>query len=158
MNYDNWIDGKEIPTIRRLDYIVEGINNMESGFLYAALRKMSYLKFYNSQDMSDETKDAEFKADESFLKEKLDWINDWMSAHNRDKIFTDTSNWRNIGKDFDYYWELRTKEQFIKEEVEARVGKSNRKPIDHECDEYEEKINELVEKFKKSQEAPSLDD
>lgn len=39
INYDNFVKGNDIPIIRRLDYVVEGINNMESGYLCAALRK-----------------------------------------------------------------------------------------------------------------------
>ena len=144
MNYNNFVEGNDIPTIRRLDYIVEGTDNMESGYLYAALRKMSYLKIYNSPEATDERKDAEFRSDEKFLKEKLDWVNSWMATHGREKIFTDVNDWRAIGADYDYYWELRTKEQFEREEADAKAGKSGRKPV--------------ITQKAKEESAPSLDD
>lgn len=144
MNYNNFVKGKDIPTIRRLDYIVEGTDNMESGYLYAAFRKMTSLNKYNNPNLTDNRKSAEFEFSKKRIQEQLNWVNDWMTTHNRDKIFTDVNDWRAIGADYDYYWELRTKEQFESEEADARAGKSGRNPVS----------------FSKQKEgsAPSLDD
>ncbi len=148
MNYDDFVKGKDIPTIRRLDYIVQGTNNMESGYLYAALRNMSHLKIFNRLEVTDERKEAEFNRYKIIFKEKLDWVNDWMTSHGRDIIFTDVNDWRAIGADYDYFWELRTKEQFEQEEADARAGKSGRKPVNFF------KQNEKS----KEDDVPSLDD
>ena len=48
MDYNSWFSGDNIPTVRRLDYVVSDTDGMESGFLYARLRKMTYLKDYNN--------------------------------------------------------------------------------------------------------------
>lgn len=157
MNYDKWLSGKDIPTVRRLDYIVEGTDNVESGFLYSALRKMSYLKDFKDENLSEKIKEAEFNEYKIVLQDKLNWVNDWMSAHQRDKIFTDINDWKSIGDDYDYFWELRTEEQFQEEEAKARLGKSKRKPIDHECGKHEQKIVEIIKKMKKTLGVPSLD-
>ncbi|MGN1419078.1 MAG: hypothetical protein ACI4W6_07095, partial [Acutalibacteraceae bacterium] len=106
MNYDDWLSGKDIPTIRRLDYIVEGTDNMESGYLYAAFRKMTF-SFYNNPKIEDEIKNNQFEFSKKRIKREIGWVNDWMIAHDRDIIFTDINDWRAIGADYDYFCELR---------------------------------------------------
>ena len=111
LSYNNWLSAKDIPTIRRLDYVVEGTDNMESGFLYARFRKLAF-RVYNSPELTDERKNAEFEFGKELDQERATWINDWMIAHDREIIFTDINDWRAIGVDYDYFWELRTKDQF----------------------------------------------
>ncbi len=41
MTYDRWLKAEDIPTIRRLDYIVKDTDGFESGKLYAALRNVA---------------------------------------------------------------------------------------------------------------------
>lgn len=158
MNYNDFLKGKDVPTIRRLDYIVEETDNMESGYLYAAFRKMASLSMYNNPKLTDERKSAEFEFSKNRIQEKLNWVNDWMAAHNRDEIFTNVDDWKDIGEDYDYFWNLRTEQQFIKEEADARLGLSRRKPLENNMEEYQKRIEQEMEKIKKEQEAPSLED
>ena len=120
---------KHSPTIRRMDYVVKGTDNMQSGFLYAQFRHLSFLSIYNNPNLTDDRKAADFAAYKSVIIGKLIWVNDWMAANGRDPIFTDVNDWRAIGADYDYFWELRTEEQFAQEEADARAGLSGRKPV-----------------------------
>lgn len=142
MSYNNWLSAKDVPTIRRLDYVVEGTDNMQSGYLYAAFRKLTFSK-YNSVELTDERKNAEFEFSKKRCQESAIWINDWMIANNREIVFTDINNWRAIGADYDYFWELRTKDKFAKEEAKAKLGLSNRTPVKL----GDSKLSELVDKY-----------
>ncbi|MBQ8893083.1 MAG: hypothetical protein IJ043_01595 [Clostridia bacterium] len=118
---------------------------MESGYLYAKLRKMSPLKLYNNPNLTDKRKDAEFEDKRTIIHEKMNWVNDWMITHDREIVFTDINDWRAIGADYDYFWELRSEKQFAKEEAEARAGKSNRTPVKLSNTKLETLITEYME-------------
>jgi len=144
LRYSNWLSAKDIPTIRRLDYIVKGTDNMESGYLYARFRRMS-LRIYNNPELTDGRKNAEFECYKEIEQERTTWINDWMIAHNREIVFTDINNWRAIGADYDYFWELRSKDQFAKEEAEARLGINGRTPVNLGSSELSRLVDKYIE-------------
>jgi hypothetical protein len=150
MTYDRWLKAEDIPTIRRLDYIVEDTDGFESGKLYAALRNLVNLNHYRI---------SEYNTEKMLLKEyekmkrvfipKLEWVNQWMEAHNKEVIFTDIDDFRAVGLDYNYFWNLKTEKRFIKEEAEARLGISERKPVPAiYLEEYEAQICEMMETLK----------
>ena len=154
LSYNNWLSAKDIPTIRRLDYIVEGTDNMESGYLYAVFRRITSFSMYNNVRLTDKRKDAQFEFSKKRCQERATWINDWMIAHNREIIFTDINSWRALGADYDYFWELRTKDQFAEEEAKAILGLSNRTPVNI-TDELSDLIEKYVEILKKENISPT---
>lgn len=155
MDYNEYLKAEDIPTIRRLDYIVENTDGFESGKLYAALRNLITLNDFRSSYKTEKTLNEEFNRMKKVYVPKLEWVNQWMKAHNKEAIFTDVNSWKDIGEDYDYFWNLRTEEDFIKEEAEARLEISGRKPIENGLEKYEDKIKMVVEKLK---DAPSLDE
>jgi hypothetical protein len=63
--------------------------------------------------------------------------------------YTDLEDYRKIGKDYAYFWMLTTEKDFVKEEAEARLGISGRKPVPAiYLEEYEEQICEMMETLK----------
>ena len=75
-----------------------------------------------------------------------------MIAHNKDVIFTDVNDWRAIGADYHYFWELRSKKRFVEEEANARLGLSDRTPLDYGIlnEAFVKFISEYVEAYKKN--------
>ena len=127
--HGNFLNETDIPTVRRLDYIVKDTDPMESGYLYVALRKLTALG-YNDKEKTD---NAYFKRAYPLMKSKLipqmEWVNQWMTAHGKEVIFTNMDDPDTITKDYDYYWGLRTQEQFVEEEAAARAGENGRTPV-----------------------------
>ena len=149
MTYDEFLKAEDIPTIRRLDYIVKNTNRFEAGKLYAALRKMTTLNIYNNSKFTEEKKNAEYEFKKKIMIPKLEWINQWMEAHSKEVIFTDVNSWKDVGEDYDYFWNLRTENDFVKEEAEARLGISGRKPVPAiYLEKYEAQICEMMETLK----------
>ena len=148
MTYDRWLKAEDIPTIRRLDYIVENTDRFESGKLYAALRNLA-LEAYNDKELEESYKAAKFERFKGILIPKLEWVNQWMVSHGKEVIFTEVDNWKAVGEDYDYFWDLRTEKDFVKEEAEARLGISGRKPVPAiYLEKYEAKICEMMETLK----------
>lgn len=129
--YNDFLSGKDIPTIRRLDYIVDDTDPIESGYLYAKFRNLTYLETYTDKDqsVSDRIKELDYIRGKRVTIPKLEWVNKWMTDHGKPVIFTDVNDYRAVGNDYEYYWCLRTKEQFEREEEEARQGISGRLPV-----------------------------
>ncbi|MBQ5825339.1 MAG: hypothetical protein IIW48_11110 [Clostridia bacterium] len=149
MDYNRFLKAEDIPTIRRLDYIVKDTDRFQAGKLYAALRKLVILNDYNSHYKSEEIRKAEFEKSKFVVVPKLEWVNQWMQAHGKENIFTDLEDHRKIGKDYNYFWNLRTEKRFIKEEAEARLGISGRKPVPAiYLEKYEAQICEMMETLK----------
>ena len=149
MAYDGFLKAEDIPTIRRLDYIVKNTNRFEAGKLYAALRKLITLMQYNSDNLNQEIIKQEFERSKFIIVPKLEWVNQWMEAHGKENIFTDLEDYRKIGKDYNYFWNLKTEKRFIKEEAEARLGISGRKPVPAiYLEKYEAQICEMMETLK----------
>lgn len=146
MDY-NRLKAEDIPTVRRLDYTVEYTDGFESGKLYAKLRNLVTLNDFRSSYKTEKVLDIEFERMKIVYIPKLQWVNQWMEAHKLDVIFTDVNNWKAIGEDYDYFWNLRTEKDFIKEEAEARLGISNREPTPY-TGKFAEQIDEMVEKLK----------
>lgn len=143
--YDDFLNGSDIPTVRRLDYIVKDTDPMESGYLYAALRNLEMLTEFNDDRSSlSEAHAAEFEEMKEYIAPKMEWVNEWMRTNGKDPFFTDPQDWRAVGADYDYFWRLRTKKKFIEEEVAARTGKSGRKPIQGIDEKYSEIIEGLI--------------
>ena len=61
MDYNRFLKAEDIPTIRRLDYIVKDTDRFQSGKLYAALRKLVILNEYNSPNLNQEIIKLEFE-------------------------------------------------------------------------------------------------
>ena len=149
MAYDRFLKAEDIPTIRRLDYIVKDTDGFQSGKLYAALRNLVNLCRYNSHYKSDEILNEEFQKRKIIIVPKLEWVNQWMEAHGKENIFTDLEDYRKIGKDYAYFWMLTTEKDFAKEEAEARLGISGRKPVPAiYLEKYEAQICEMMETLK----------
>ena len=110
--------------------------------------------FEIDKELEESYKAAKFERFKGILIPELEWVNQWMEAHNKEVIFTDVNSWKDVGEDYDYFWNLRTEKDFVKEEAEARLGKSGRKPIENGLEKYEDKIKMVVEKLK---DAPSLE-
>ena len=109
---------------------------------------MTPLDIYNS-GFTEERKNAEYEFKKETLIPKLEWINQWMEAHNKEVIFTDVDNWKAVGEDYAYFWMLTTEKDFVKEEAEARLGISGRKPVPAiYLEEYEAQICEMMETLK----------
>ncbi len=149
MAYDSWLKAEDIPTIRRLDYIVEDTDRFQSGKLYAALRNLVTLNKYRIDYKSDEILNEEFQKRKVIIIPKLERVNQWMVSHGKEVIFTDVDNWKAVGEDYHYFWNLRTEKDFVKEEAEARLGISGRKPVPAiYLEEYEAQICEMMETLK----------
>jgi hypothetical protein len=72
-----------------------------------------------------------------------------MVSHGKEVIFTDVDNWKAVGEDYHYFWNLRTEKDFAKEEAEARLGISGRKPVPAiYLEKYEAQICEMMETLK----------
>ncbi len=123
MNYNR------IPTIRIIDYIIDDVEGMETGRLYSAFRQLSFLNQYVEKEYNDEKKNKVFEDEKCVTIPKLEWVNNWMNSFGKEALFTDVNDWRKIAADYDYYWNLRTKEQYEKEEKDAKEGKSGRRPV-----------------------------
>jgi hypothetical protein len=54
MDYNRFLKAEDIPTIRRLDYIVEDTDRFQAGKLYAALRNLIFLNQYKRENMNEE--------------------------------------------------------------------------------------------------------
>ncbi len=130
MSYSSWRSGKDIPTKRRLDYIIDDCDGMDTGRLYGAFRHLSPLNKYLDKSLSDDDKDKIFAREECVTVPKLEWVNEWMAQHGKLPLFTDVHDWRAIAADYDYFWNLRTEEQFAQEEEAAKAGTSGRLPIE----------------------------
>ena len=149
MDYNRFLRAEDIPTIRRLDYIVEDTDGFESGKLYAALRNMSNLNIYVDEEIDEKHKQDSYERLKKVMIPKLEWVNQWMVSHGKEVIFTDVDNWKAVGEDYDYFWNLRTKKDFVKEEAEARLGISRRKPVPAiYLEKYEAQICEMMETLK----------
>ena len=149
MTYDSWLKAEDIPTIRRLDYIVEDTDGFQSGKLYAALRNLVTLNKYRIDYKSYEILNEEFQRRKFIIIPKLEWVNQWMKAHGKENIFTDVDSWKAVGEDYDYFWNLKTEKDFVKEEAEARLGISERKPVSpFNLGKYEKQICEMMETLK----------
>jgi len=142
MKYED-LKEDELPTIRRLDFIIRGMDPISSGMLYGALREMSYLNRLNPESGLSEIEKERFftRVDPS----KIEWINDWMKSHNMFPLFSDPTNYNQVGSDYNYFFGLRSRKRFIKEEVEARLKISGREPVNIEG-EYAEMINDEIAK------------
>lgn len=151
MDYNRWLRAEDIPTIRRLDYIVKCTDRFQAGKLYAALRSMTTLDLYTDNEITEEKKNAEYEFKKEILIPKLDWVNEWMERHDIDVIFTDVNSWKDIGEDYDYFWNLQTEKDFIRQEAEARLGISKRKPVKNDLEKYEEQVCEMVNKLRSEQ-------
>lgn len=141
---NSFAGGSNIPTVRRLDYMIKDTDPMESGYLYAAMRQLESLTLYLEPGMSDEYKEEMYNRKREVVDSKLDWVNEWMRTNGKEEIFNDIEDWRRVAADYDYFWGLRTKQQFIEEEVEARLGKSGRTPIEGIDEKYMDIIDSLV--------------
>ena len=149
MDYNRFLRAEDIPTIRRLDYIVENTDGFESGKLYAVLRNLITLNDFRTEYKTEETLFEEYKRTKRVFVPKLEWVNQWMEAHGKENIFTDLEDYRKIGEDYDYFWNLRTEKDFVKEEAEARLGISERKPVPAiYLEKYEAQICEMMETLK----------
>ncbi len=142
MKYED-LKEDELPTIRRLDFIVRDTDPISSGMLYGALREMSYLnRLYSESGLSEDEKKRFFaRVDQS----KIKWINDWMKSHNKSPLFSDPTNYNQVGSDYNYYFGLRSRKRFVEEEIEARLNKSGREPVNIEG-EYAKMINDEIAK------------
>ena len=127
----NFLNPEDIPTKRRLDYILEDMDGFKAGVLYGAFRKMEGLKKYspNYKELTDEQKKLKFEYSVRRITEQTKWVNDWMDDHGKLPIFRDNTDWKKVGEDFDYFWMLRTEKQFEAEEAEAEKGKNGRYPV-----------------------------
>ena len=150
MDYNRFLKAEDIPTIRRLDYIVEDTDGFESGKLYAALRNLITLNDFRITEYKTEEKLLEeYKRMKRVYVPKLERVNQWMVSHCKEVIFTDVDNWKAVGEDYHYFWNLRTEKDFVKEEAEARLGISGRKPVPAiYLEEYEAQICEMMETLK----------
>ena len=151
MDYNRWLRAEDIPTIRRLDYVVKNTDGFESGKLYAALRNLTFLNKYKRENMNDEEMLEVFKEEKIVVSPKLEWVNEWMELHDLDVIFTDVNSWKAVGEDYNYFWNLKTEKDFIRQEAEARLGISKRKPVKNDLEKYEEQVCEMVNKLRSEQ-------
>lgn len=132
-----------IPTTRRLDYIVIDTDPMESGYLYGCFRNKLFsadsfldLKFHLHHD-------GKF-----YRKDSVEWVNKWMLKNNKDLLFTNVNDRYDVAVDLEYFWELRTTQQFAWEEARAIKGFCDRKPawVFNDCSEARtspDKFNEI---------------
>jgi hypothetical protein len=118
--------------------------------LYAALRNLVILNNYRISEYNTEKMLLkEYEKTKRVFIPKLEWVNQWMEAHNKEVIFTDINSWKAVGEDYDYFWNLRTEKDFVKEEAEARLGISGRKPVPAiYLEKYEAQICEMMETLK----------
>ncbi len=153
MSY-NFLNPEDIPTKRRLDYILEDMDGFKAGILFGAFRKMEGLRKFSPKEdgITDKQKELKYNELKDVYKAKTQWVNDWMEANEKLPIFRDTADWKKVGEDFDYFWMLRTEKQFEEEETEAKKGKNGRYPVKTHYN------KEDVKKFIESLNAPSLDD
>ena len=145
-NVKTFLNGTDIPTIRRLDYIVHDTDPMESGYLYAALRNLALLGIYSDQDsdFSDDYIKEAYERVKPSLRPKLEWVNHWMEENGKEPFFTDYEDWKAVAKDYVYFWKLRTKRVFVEEEVTARRGESGRTPVPWLTQKLEELVQERM--------------
>ena len=156
----NFLNPEDIPTKRRLDYILEDMDGFKAGVLYGRFRGGGYsigmddLKIFspNYKGLTDEQKELEFKESIESITQQTKWVNDWMDDHGKLPIFRDNTDWKKVGEDFDYFWMLRTEKQFEAEEAEAEKGKNGRYPVRTHYN------KENVKQFLESLNTPSLDD
>ena len=153
MNYEDLREDAP-ETVRRLDFIIHDVNPMDTGMLYGALREMECLNKYTPKsDISEAERQELFEEELPMFKAKLEYVNEWMEKHNKEPFFTDITNGEEVGRDFDYFWCLRTRKQFIDEEIAARTGKSERRPVNNIDKEYSEMIQKQIKKMQEIEKA-----
>ena len=162
MKNNTWLSD-EIPTIRRLDYIVCNTDPMESGYLYAGfrnmqgtckgLRRISSFVWKKEANMPHYREEADrfFNMFHEEIVLAMEYVNNWMEKYNLSPVFTDFNDLEKCGDDYDYVWNLRSEKKFVTEEAEAWLGISNREPVaisqfDGKCGFYCDEKIQLIRK------------
>lgn len=126
MNYEDYLSGRDIPTVRRLEYVVKGLDPGDVGVLYRMFRNLLFLEVYAPVSGLNEEESRrfasflrhQFKIQRDGIQERLEEVNRWMREHGLPDIFTDMTDYNQIWRDYDYYWKLRTQAQYDQEERE----------------------------------------
>lgn len=149
MDKTSFLKPGEIPTIRRLDYIVQGMQMQQRGKLYGVLRDMIHLDQFNDTQLSESAKEIKFKNIKSVIIPQMERVNQLMKQGRLFPIFSDMDDYHKVGEDYDYFWCLRGENQFAQEEADARLGTSGRKSTPNIPKEFEEMIEKKMQELKR---------
>ena len=125
-------DFRNLKTFRRVEYLAAS-DAMEDRlmFYHKMAREVKKLAVFENVNKGDTfiSEDRKEELDEEYLP-IIRWVNDYMVAHGKEALFSDPVDWLTIGKEYDYYFELRTLEQFAREEYDAWKGRNGYRPLD----------------------------
>lgn len=114
------MSGSQLPTKRRIGEIARSnpsFSRDDLRRLYAAFEQLQVLKKYSVPAMMEAGEEV-FYRDHEHYRERMAWINEFvMSKGYPEVVFRDMESFEASSDDFDFFYELKTPEQLLEEEM-----------------------------------------